>query len=569
VRLARAALAPVIALAATGGACIFIDQFPEVAPDPPDPSGAGGSGGGASATSATSATSTSTAGGADAGDPDAAVCEPGASFPCYTGPLGTLGKGVCVGGARTCSNDGSGFGPCKGQSLPTFEGCGVGKDTNCDGLFGCPGAVLGVLSSGDAADQRGVAVAVGGDETAVVTGAVSGVVQLGGQALGDVGVPGQPDALLAKLDTGLGLVWARRFADANANGVVVAPSGSDVIVTGGAVGDVDFGGGVLFAGPAQAIFLARFDQGGVYRWAERWNGDDEQLASAVATDLSGDAVITGTYRGTLAFGGFPITSDHDDAFVARFDPAGQHVWSRALSSTGDAHGAAVAIAGSKVIVAGTFKGTITLGADTRSSVGSPDVFVAAFDGATGVPVFLRSFGGPGSHRATGVAIDPVVGQIVVSGGYKDTLIVNNVVNTTTPSTDEDAFLLRLDASGNALGATVFRGAGDASALGVAVDPGGDVLLTGVFQGSLDFGGPLPLTSAGLGDGFLLKFSPALGSVTWAKPIAGADEQASVAVAASGLGHAWITGFTSGPASLGLSTIGGAGGKDLFVGRYSP
>jgi len=42
--------------------------------------------------------------------------------------------------------------------------------------------------------------------------------------------------------------------------------------------------------------------------------------------------------------------------------------------------------------------------------------------------------------------------------------------------------------------------------GVAVDRGGNVLVTGYFQGTINFGGA-PLTSAGLTDGFLLNLGP--------------------------------------------------------------
>ena len=50
--------------------------------------------------------------------------------PCYTGAEGTLGKGPCAAGLRTCS--GGGFGTCKGQVLPAGETCD-GIDNDCDG----------------------------------------------------------------------------------------------------------------------------------------------------------------------------------------------------------------------------------------------------------------------------------------------------------------------------------------------------------------------------------------------------------------------------------------------------
>jgi hypothetical protein len=46
-----------------------------------------------------------------------AECHPGVTEPCYNGPEGSAGRGVCKGGTRTC--DGEGFWQeCVGESLP-------------------------------------------------------------------------------------------------------------------------------------------------------------------------------------------------------------------------------------------------------------------------------------------------------------------------------------------------------------------------------------------------------------------------------------------------------------------
>jgi cysteine-rich repeat protein len=58
------------------------------------------------------------------------TCTPGTTVPCYTGPTGTIGVGLCHGGSRTCASDGKGYGPCTGQVVPTAEvGCQCGDGT--------------------------------------------------------------------------------------------------------------------------------------------------------------------------------------------------------------------------------------------------------------------------------------------------------------------------------------------------------------------------------------------------------------------------------------------------------
>jgi Bacterial lectin/Putative metal-binding motif len=68
---------------------------------------------------------------------DGGACEPGKQRPCYTGPAGTEGVGVCKGGMEVCSA--SGWGPCMGEVLPSPQTC-TGVDNECDGIVdeGCP-----------------------------------------------------------------------------------------------------------------------------------------------------------------------------------------------------------------------------------------------------------------------------------------------------------------------------------------------------------------------------------------------------------------------------------------------
>jgi hypothetical protein len=61
------------------------------------------------------------------------VCEPGEIADCYSGPLGTLGVGICSGGTQTCLTDGTGFGACAGEVLPASETCNTSGDDDCDG----------------------------------------------------------------------------------------------------------------------------------------------------------------------------------------------------------------------------------------------------------------------------------------------------------------------------------------------------------------------------------------------------------------------------------------------------
>src|SRR6185503_5808122 len=92
---------------------------------------------------------------------------------------------------------------------------------------------------------------------------------------------------------------------------------------------------------------------------------------------------------------------------------------------------------------------------------------------------------------------------------------------------DDVFVVMYDTDGNYQWA--LRG-GDAlaqTATGIAVDGGGNVIVTGYFEGTLSLP-PVTLVSAGLSDAFVIKISPA-GVPLWGNKYGDAGEQLGLAV----------------------------------------
>ena len=87
-------------------------------------SGQGGSGGGTGGAGGQAGNGTGGSGGTMMG------CTNGATQPCYSGPAGTQGMGLCVGGTQTCAE--GKWGACTGEVLPATEACN-GTDDDCNG----------------------------------------------------------------------------------------------------------------------------------------------------------------------------------------------------------------------------------------------------------------------------------------------------------------------------------------------------------------------------------------------------------------------------------------------------
>jgi hypothetical protein len=96
-----------------------------------------------------------------------------------------------------------------------------------------------------------------------------------------------------------------------------------------------------------------------------------------------------------------------------------------------------------------------------------------------------------------------------------------------------------------------------------VDGSGNVLVTGPFNGTVNFGGG-GLTSAGGSDIFVAKFSGADGAHLWSKRFGGSSDDIGMSVAADGSGDALLTGSFSGLVDFGGEILTSAGQTDIFV-----
>lgn len=163
-----------------------------------------------------------------------------------------------------------------------------------------------------------------------------------------------------------------------------------------------------------------------------------------------------------------------------------------------------------------------------------------------------------------VALDPA-GNVIVSGEYFGT--VNFGSTNATSVGGFDAFVVKYNNNGTLLWSRQFGAAQDDHGSRVATDAAGNIYLAGDFQLTVAFG-TNSLTSAGGSDLYLVKLSPA-GTVLWAQRAGGTgnDSQARVAVDASG--NPVLSGAFQGTASFGTNVLTSAGGNDGFVAKYDP
>jgi hypothetical protein len=505
--------------------------------------------------------STATTSGSGGAQP---VCVPNMTQPCYTGPAGTEGHGICHGGTQKCAGDGMSWGPCTGEVLPQVENCATAIDEDCNGMApACTGGLLGAGRFGDSQSQFGRAIATDNAGNVILAGD-GGAIDFGGGNLKGPGV------FVTKLDANSTHVWSKSFADSAVVTVsaVAIDVFANVAITGSFADAIDFGGGALQSASSQDVFVAKLDANGEHLWSRRLGGPADQIASSVASDALGHVLVAGYFAGSMDAGGNALTSAGiQDAFVGKLDASsGTPLWLKRVGASGSlarAYGVAVDGTGN-VLVVGTFTGSVDFGGGVLTSNGSGDVFVVKFD-ANGAHQWSKRFGDASDQQAMSIAVDSA-GNALVTGAFAGSADFG--CGALTSAGGKDIFLAKLDPVGACTWAKHFGDASDQQATSVAVDAAGNVVLTGGIAGQVDFGGG-PLAGFGAQDIFVAKFQSD-GALLWAKRFGDdQDHQIGNGVAADSALNVVVTGEFLGTVDFGSGPLTSAGGWDLFFAKFAP
>lgn len=274
----------------------------------------------------------------------------------------------------------------------------------------------------------------------VVIGGFLGSMDCGGWALTSAG---KSDLFVAKLDAAGDHIWSRRYGDAaQLEGVKGAlDNAGNILLAGNFLEQVDLGGGALTSAGGEDLFLAKLDPEGDHLWSRRFGDADHQRGRGIALDGSADVVITGELHGSIDFGGGPLVSaGNGDAFLAKFDAAGQHVWSKLFGDANAQAGfAVVAEASGNVVATGSFDGQVDFGSGPMLSAGNGDIFLTKLD-PNGGHLWSKRFGDSTAQLGWRLARD-YVGSTLVIGEFQGT--VDFGVNPLVSEGGFDIFVAKL------------------------------------------------------------------------------------------------------------------------------
>ncbi len=276
----------------------------------------------------------------------------------------------------------------------------------------------------------------------------------------------------------------------------------------------------------------------------------------------GDIYVTGFTRSVADF---PTTvgayqrslkdqlTQTSDLFVSRFDPTGRTLrYSTYVGGRGSDEPASIVVnARNEAFVVGTTSSTdfpVTSGAYTTSAPGGTDGFLLTLN-ATGTALLNSTYiGGRGEDHVEDIGLD-LNGAVYLVGW---TLSIDFPITPGTVAVNRiggaDAFALKLDAGRELAYGTYLGGTADDRAIALAMEPGGEMFITGSTS-SGDFMTTPDAYSRNLKgdkDGFLLRLRHDATSLLYGTLFGGIDRDEPNGIALDDAGRVHIVGETASP-----------------------
>ena len=216
------------------------------------------------------------------------------------------------------------------------------------------------------------------------------------------------------------------------------------------------------------------------------------------------------------------------------------------------------------------------GNSTVLGLGGENVMVSKFSADLTTNLYTTYYGGLANERATALAVD-ASGNVYVTGWTKSgglgAFPTSGGAYQTSLSGAQDAFVLKLDASGGTIVYSSYLGGSGNGDIGngIAIDATGNAYVAGTTNSS-NFPttvGAADRTFAG-NEAFVTKFNAAGTALVYSSFVGGSGNEEGYAIAVDGTGRAVIVGMTASNnfSLVGASQTGNAGTQDAFVARLN-
>ncbi|MCC6525186.1 MAG: hypothetical protein IT373_21210 [Polyangiaceae bacterium] len=301
---------------------------------------------------------------------------------------------------------------------------------------------------------------------------------------------------------------------------------------------------------------------GEHVWSMRFGDGVGQSVHAVAVTPFGDVLVGGSFSGEIALPNIALSAwGLRDAFVLKLAADGTPVWGRSYGYTGGSASVNALAVDSTGAI--YMAGTYDGGIEFGPGPMMSDGDDAFFVKLTASGAYdsLWFISGPGPQSGRALAVAPD-DTVYIAGNYSGEVHIGGA--TLTNPAAQAIFVGFVGASGSFEATETFGSMGWAGATAITVDSQSNAWLGGAFDYILAF--DQSLNSGGGKDMFLAKLDSAL-VPSWSSAFGTSGEDDVGALAAGATGGFALAGYASGPIDLGHGSMAGGGGRDAVVGSY--
>lgn len=348
------------------------------------------------------------------------------------------------------------------------------------------------------------------------------------------------------------------------------------------------------------MFVTKYDASGNLLWQRTGGSIQEDAATSITTDASGNVYVTGyfAYKANPPFeidtayfdNNTIISKGHSDAFVCKYNALGTLIWVKGYGGALPDDGQGIkADNNGHLYITGNFAlsgasppehSTAVFDTFTITSIGgNGDIFVARLD-TSGNVQWIKTAGSYFSDFGYSIAID-TLGNVYAMGTYSSSYMLFDSYQLNSVSSGwvgGDIYMAKYDSAGIFLWAKTIGATntstdptpppGIIDSRNISISKDGSIYVAGCYSNcKLKFGNNISLNPIQSFDIFVSKFDNN-GNPIWAKNAGGNGEDYCYGVAADIDNNVYITGSYGFGMRIGADTLIYKNAHDLFIAKYN-
>jgi gliding motility-associated-like protein len=450
------------------------------------------------------------------------------------------------------------------------------------------GGTASDFARGIATDNKGNTFIIGGYNGSLVLPGTQSA------ASRTITAAGQRDIFLTKLDCNKNMVWKNTIGgneiDAGRYAMLKVryDKKKHIYATGSFNGTATFtttsgASQTLVSNGGDDVFLAKYDTSGILIWVVKSGGSSGDEGIDCCFDKYGKILLCGVFQTTTTFGSRGgssvnlISAGGEDAFISKYDTSGLLLWvKRGGGALADNACNITTDNQNNIYFGGGFGccngAPASFGTLTINNTGNWGGYIAKAD-ENGNYVWLNGLGGVDGETIVGCVVDSLC-NVYIQGSYGPT---NTSLSSTFPGSSFaitgtgsiDAYYAKFDSAGVLGWVRPIGGTGTESTWDLLINKENQLISSGYFNNTVNFGNGYNLVSAGLGDAFVLTLNGSNGNTINALRFGGTAEDFCFGSALDNSGNLYSCGFFNNTSSFGLNSLTSLGTEDAYFVKIAP